>query len=85
MPPQRLERSALAGQYAQMIESLLPQLNAATLPIAIQIAALPEKLRGFGDVRKSATQAFHTQAASLLQSFETKQTAKIRPTEEFNR
>ncbi len=65
----RREERALAHQYAQMIEELLPRLNTATLPIAIQIAALPEQVRGFGQVRKTGTETFHTQAASLRQSF----------------
>lgn len=43
----RTER-ALVGDYAAMIEALLPRLSAANLPIAIQIAGVPDRIRGYG-------------------------------------
>jgi len=60
----RAER-ALAHEYASLIEQLLPGLTAANLATALQIAALPEQVRGFGQVRMLATAAMQEQAAAL--------------------
>ncbi len=60
----RCDERALAGQYAQLIEQLLPGLNAANLANAVQIAALATRVRGFGRVRKSAAAAMLEQAAA---------------------
>lgn len=66
--PTRRDERALAGQYARMIEQLLPDLNASNLATAVQIAALPKRVRGFGHVRKMATAAMQDQAAALRES-----------------
>jgi indolepyruvate ferredoxin oxidoreductase len=63
----RAER-ALAREYASLIEQLLPDLTAANLATALQIAALPEQVRGFGQVRMLATAAMQEQAAALRAS-----------------
>ncbi len=66
--PTRRDERALAGQYARMIAQLLPDLNTSNLASAVQIAALPERVRGFGHVRKMATAAMQDQAAALRES-----------------
>ena len=55
-------------QAASLIEQLLPGLNAANLGTAAQIAALPERVRGFGRVRQVATAQMHEQASALRKS-----------------
>jgi indolepyruvate ferredoxin oxidoreductase len=55
----KMER-ALIAQYRSSIEKLLPQLNAANTPTALEIARLPEQIKGFGHVKERnvmATQA----------------------------
>jgi indolepyruvate ferredoxin oxidoreductase len=47
----RAER-ALVGEYEQRIGTLLAGLDAARLPLAAQIAAVPEHIRGFGHVKE---------------------------------
>ena len=46
----RTER-ALIGEYRACIEGLLGGLNSQTLPLAVQIASVPEEIRGFGHVK----------------------------------
>ena len=62
----RRDERALAVEYAHTIEQLLPGLNARNLASAVQIAALPERVRGFGRVRQVAAAAMREQAAALL-------------------
>lgn len=62
----RRDERALAVEYAHTIEQLLPGLNVRNLASAVQIAALPEGVRGFGRVRRVAAAAMREQAAALL-------------------
>ena len=61
----RAER-ALAQEYARLIASLLPGLDATSLANATQIAALAQGVRGFGGVRRTAVAHMREQAAALL-------------------
>lgn len=46
----RTER-ALIGQYRESIEELLKTLDAQRLPLAVEIARIPEEIRGYGHVK----------------------------------
>jgi indolepyruvate ferredoxin oxidoreductase len=46
----RLERQ-LISEYEQLMLELCENLDATTLPIAIELAKLPEQIRGFGHVK----------------------------------
>ena len=61
----KMER-ALIVEYREMIEGLLPKLTADTLPLAIELAQLPEQIRGFGHVKENAVAAFRLRKADLL-------------------
>jgi len=61
----RLER-ALVERYEADVVALLSGLNAHTLPVAVQIASLPEKIRGFGHVKEANAAAAATERESLL-------------------
>ncbi|HEU4852136.1 MAG TPA: indolepyruvate ferredoxin oxidoreductase family protein [Telluria sp.] len=61
----KMER-ALIAEYREMIEALLPKLSADTLPLAIELAQLPEQIRGFGHVKEKAVAQFRTRKADLL-------------------
>lgn len=52
----RMER-ALIGRYKDTIEELMAGLNAANLALAIEIARLPEQIRGYGHVKERHLQA----------------------------
>jgi indolepyruvate ferredoxin oxidoreductase len=49
----RAER-ALVGDYERRITALLPRLTAATLPLAVRIAEVAERVRGYGPVKAQA-------------------------------
>jgi len=65
----RMER-ALVEEYRGTILSLLDKLNKDNLALAVQIAALPEKVRGFGHVKEKAVQQYRQERKVLLEKFE---------------
>jgi len=64
----KMER-ALIVEYRALVLSLLDTLNADNLATAVEIAALPDKVRGFGHVKESAVAAYHEQLAALQKKF----------------
>ncbi|HEY1042898.1 MAG TPA: DUF6537 domain-containing protein, partial [Telluria sp.] len=62
----KMER-ALIVEYREMIEAVLPKLSADTLPLAIELAQLPEQVRGFGHVKEKAVARFRARKAELLE------------------
>ena len=63
----RRDERALAAHYARTIGQLLPDLSATNLSSALQIAALPDRVRGFGRLRQQAAQTMIDEGARLLQ------------------
>ena len=61
----RMER-ALIAQYQSRVAELLPLLNADTLKLATDIAALPLSMRGFGHVKIGNVALARTREAELL-------------------
>jgi indolepyruvate ferredoxin oxidoreductase len=61
----KMER-ALIVEYRAMIEALLPSLNGANHATAVELANLPEQIRGFGHVKEKAVEAFRVRKAELL-------------------
>jgi indolepyruvate ferredoxin oxidoreductase len=61
----RLERRLLA-EYLADIDALCAALDARTHPVAVAIAALPERIRGFGHVKRAAAEAAGRERADLL-------------------
>jgi indolepyruvate ferredoxin oxidoreductase len=57
---------ALIVEYRQMIESLLPSLDGASYATAVELANLPEQIRGFGHVKEKAVEQFRARKAELL-------------------
>ena len=62
----RLERM-LAERYESDVVGLLTGLNAQTLPTAVRIASLPEKIRGFGHVKEANAALAAAEREELLQ------------------
>ncbi|MFO0235461.1 MAG: indolepyruvate ferredoxin oxidoreductase family protein [Burkholderiales bacterium] len=60
----RLER-ALVDEYRATIESLLPQLDSARVPLAVRIASVPERIRGFGHVKLAAVATARARTSAL--------------------
>jgi indolepyruvate ferredoxin oxidoreductase len=49
----QLERK-LADDYVHLIDMMLPLLDAQRLPILLELAALPEQIRGYGHVKRAS-------------------------------
>ncbi len=64
----RMERR-LIGQYQATIESLLATLSQDNHGLALQIAALPETMRGFGHIKEKNVKTAKEREASLLQAY----------------
>lgn len=63
----RLER-ALMARYETTVDTLLAGLGADTLALAVQVARLPESIRGYGPIRQRAAEAAGRQEEQLLAS-----------------
>jgi indolepyruvate ferredoxin oxidoreductase len=61
----KMER-ALIAEYRDMIVTLLGTLTADNYATAVDLATLPEKVRGFGHVKEAAVAAFRADKARLL-------------------
>ena len=64
----RTER-ALITEYRACIEELLAGLNASNLALAVQIARIPEDIRGFGHVKERHLKAARAQWERLMQQW----------------
>ena len=64
----RTER-ALITEYRACIEELLAGLNASNLALAVQIARIPEDIRGFGHVKERNLKAARAQWERLMQQW----------------
>lgn len=62
-------------EYRETIQALLPRLTLRTLPVALELARLPEKTRGFGHVKESRIQQMRGIREALLEAFEATDTA----------
>ncbi len=65
----RCER-AWIDRYNTMLQRVLPQLTRDNLPLAIKLAALPEKIRGYGPIKLESMQHAEARERELLGLFE---------------
>jgi indolepyruvate ferredoxin oxidoreductase len=70
----RVERQLLA-EYRQLIASLLPDLNEGNYEVAVQLAELPDMIRGYEEVKLASVAAFRQKAAELRGQFRRDQAA----------
>jgi indolepyruvate ferredoxin oxidoreductase len=70
----KMER-ALIREYREMVEALLPVLSNENYANAVELASLPEQIRGFGHVKEKAVAAFRAKKAELLASSPRKEAA----------
>ena len=64
----RLER-ALIGEYEQTVETLLAGLRPENLPLAAEIARLPETIRGYGPIKLRNAEAAKAKQAELMERY----------------
>lgn len=61
----RMER-ALIVEYRACIDELLARLNTENLPLAVEIARIPEEIRGYGHVKERHLSAARPKWAKLM-------------------
>jgi indolepyruvate ferredoxin oxidoreductase len=61
----RTERG-LIGEYETTIRTLLPELTAQNRAVAVDIAALPEKIRGYGHIKEASLARAKAERSALL-------------------
>ncbi len=61
----RSERRLIAEYFAR-IDELLATLDAGNIALAVEIASLPEQIRGFGHVKEAHLAAAQERAAELM-------------------
>ena len=64
----RMER-ALIGEYTTSIDTLLESLNASNHAIAVEVARIPELIKGYGHVKERNVKTARLQWAGLMQDF----------------
>jgi indolepyruvate ferredoxin oxidoreductase len=61
----RMER-ALIGEYEQTVDRLLQDLTHDNHALAVEIASLPEAIRGFGHIKAKSVSAARAKQAELM-------------------
>ncbi|MFI4988558.1 MAG: indolepyruvate ferredoxin oxidoreductase family protein, partial [Alphaproteobacteria bacterium] len=69
--PERKRERALIGEYEAVIEELLRGLDHDNHALAIEIAALPEHIRGYGHIKERHLAEVKAHEAELLAAFRT--------------
>jgi indolepyruvate ferredoxin oxidoreductase len=72
----RTER-ALIGEYEQTVDELLAKLAPDNHALAVQIASIPEEIRGFGHVKARHLAAAKAKEARLLETLRTPAPARV--------
>jgi indolepyruvate ferredoxin oxidoreductase len=63
---ERKTERALIGEYRAAVEELLPQLDADNHALALDIARLPEQIKGFGHVKERNLAAVRNRWTALM-------------------
>jgi indolepyruvate ferredoxin oxidoreductase len=74
----RVERQLIA-EYRQLIASLLPDLNEDNYDVAVQLADLPDMIRGYEEIKLASVAAFRQKAEGLRRQFRQDQAAVTVP------
>jgi indolepyruvate ferredoxin oxidoreductase len=61
----RMER-ALPGEYRALIREVVSKVTAPTMPVAIEVAAAPELIAGYGPVKEEGVAKFRARVRELL-------------------
>ena len=64
----KLER-ALIADYESLIDELLPRLGAHNHTLAVELASIPEHIRGYGHVKERHLKAAKAKEAELIAAF----------------
>jgi indolepyruvate ferredoxin oxidoreductase len=61
----KMER-ALVEEYRELVDALVAELDAGNHATAVELASLPEQIRGFGHVKEQAVAAYRARKEELL-------------------
>lgn len=64
----RTERQLIA-HYCETVRSLLPTLCSSNLALAMEIADLPDRIRGYGKVKQDSIDAYYAREQALMQRY----------------
>jgi indolepyruvate ferredoxin oxidoreductase len=70
----RRRERAVAAEYEQLIREVLPEVTEGTYPVAVELATVPEHIRGYGDIKDAAIADARLAAAELLARFRSPRT-----------
>jgi indolepyruvate ferredoxin oxidoreductase len=73
----RTERR-LIEEYRAVVEEIVHALTAENHALAVAIASIPEKIRGFGPVKEKHLAAAKAEEAALLAQFRAGETGNVR-------
>jgi indolepyruvate ferredoxin oxidoreductase len=65
----RIERE-LPAEYLALVDRALARLTPETLALAVEIATLPELIRGYEQIKLDAVERFRARAAELIERLE---------------
>src|SRR5207247_8281907 len=68
---ERRRERALIGDYRSVIDELLASLSPKNLALAVEIAGVPEQIRGFGHVKERHLKLAKARESELLRAFRT--------------
>ena len=68
---------ALIGEYKASIEEVLGLLNADNAAVAVEIARIPEAIKGFGHVKERNVQAARVKWTALMAQLRTPAVQKL--------
>ncbi|VTU41041.1 2-oxoacid ferredoxin oxidoreductase [Variovorax sp. PBS-H4] len=74
---ERKTERALIGEYRASIEELLSGLDAGNHALALEIASLPEQIRGYGHVKERNLKAARIRWAELMARWRNPQAARV--------
>lgn len=66
---ERKQERGLIDAYCQTVGDLLPMLNAGNLSQAVEIARIPEQIRGYGHIKERHLLAARSKEAELVRQF----------------
>ena len=64
----KMERQLIVD-YEETIKTVCSSLNNDNYPLAVQIASLPEKIRGYGHVKEASVTEYHLQLEKMLDAY----------------
>ncbi len=74
---ERRSERALIAEYEALVEEVLTRLSADNHAVAVELARLPQEIRGFGHIRAASLAAAKTRWSSLLSRLRGQSTAQV--------